>query len=186
MANPRKLITAAVADYLKAPLADDGAAPGAPKRFLTDAKARAYDTDTMPPDADAMPEINVLFVREIIDETTQHDGGPRRRLMEMHIECYHNKGKAEVDDLAWQVEEAMRANSSVNNLVEWCKLTDLHLFIVENHTVSLFCVVMNFDVIYWTHEVKDETTGRPKTVLLGIDPEVGPGHEPDYSEVIGG
>ena len=180
MENPRKLVTASVAQYLKTPILEtDG------PRFRTGAKGRVFDTDSTPPDVDSLAEINVLFVEEEIDPQTQHQGGPRRRIMEMRVECYHTKSKDNADDLAWEVEEALRENPTLSNSVEWLTLQKLNLFVVENQSVALFAVVMTYQVIYWTHQIADPDTGRPVTVLLGYDPHTGPGHEPDYEVVIG-
>jgi hypothetical protein len=176
--NPRKLITAAVAEYLKTPISTD------PLTFQTGAKGRVFDTDSTPMDADGEDEINVVFSRESIDPTTQHQGGPRRRVMQMSVECYSTKSKDNADDLAMQVEDAMRANPTLGNAVEWLKLTDVDLYVAEREAFALYGAVMQWEVVYWTHVQPDED-GRPVTVLLGFNPEVGPGNEPDYSAIIG-
>jgi hypothetical protein len=182
--NPRKLITAAVATYLKTPDAST------PPVFLTDSRGRVTDTDATPPDADDMPETNVVFIRETIDKTTQHQAGlgldsPKRRVMEMRIECYHTASKDAADDLAWQTENALQAFPTLGDKVETLRLDDIDLFVVENATLALFAAIMTYEVVYWTHQVPDGT-GRPVTVLLGFVPETGLGHEPDYSAIIGG
>jgi hypothetical protein len=180
MANPRKLITAAVAYYLKSPVSTD------PPTFRTDAKARVFDSDSTPPDvSEDIAEINVVFARESIDATTQHQNGPRRRVMQMNVECYSTTSKDAADDLAMQVEDAMRDNPTLGNAVEWLKLTDVDLYVAERDAFALYGAVMQWEVAYWTHVQPDEN-GRPSTVLLGFDPETGPGNEPDYSAIIGG
>lgn len=178
--NPRKLLLAAVSTYLKTPV------PGMePPAFLTDAKGRVFDNDATPPDAEALNEINVVFVSEAIDPGTQHVGGPRKRIMQMRVECYNTKSKDNADDLAWQVEEAFQANPTLNDMVEWFKLNSIDLFVVENETLALYAAVMTYEVVYWTHIQVDEG-GRPTTVLLGFDPLTGPGNEPEYSDITGG
>ncbi|MCW1412207.1 hypothetical protein OLZ32_28050 [Rhizobium sp. 1AS11] len=179
MANPRKLITAAIAEYLRTPVTTD------PLTFRTDAKGRALDSDSTPPDADGLAEINVVFARETIDATTQHQGGPRRRVMQVSVECYSTASKDAADDLAMQVEDAMRENPTLGNTVESLILTDVDLYIAERDSFALFAAMMKWEVVYWTHVQPDET-GRPTTVLLGFAPEIGPGSEPDYSTIIGG
>lgn len=169
--NPRKEVTSAIATYLKTP--NNGS-------YLTGAGARVFDNDATPPDADGMNEINVVFVKEDIDPATMHQDGRRRRIMQLQIECYHSGSRDAADDLAWDVENAIRANPTLANKVEWVKLTGLSLFVVENSTYALFSQVMTFEVIYWTHVEPDEE-GIPRTVLLGFEPETGPGNEPDYS-----
>jgi hypothetical protein len=176
--NPRKLLTEAIANFLKTPKTAD------PLTFWTDAKARVYDTDDSPPDAEGMCEINVVFVGETVDAATKHQGGPRRRVAQVRIECYHTASKNAADDLAWQTEEALRADPTIGGKVEWLTIAGLDLFVGKMETFSIFAAMLNCEVIYWTHyeEVPGE---RPTTVLLGFDPETGPGNEPDYSEVIG-
>lgn len=184
MTNPRKLITAAVATYLKTP--DDSDPPA----FLTDSRGRVTDTDATPPDVDEMPQTNVVFIRETIDRTSQHQDGlgldsPKRRVMEMRVECYHTASKDAADDVAWQTENALRALPTLGDTVESITLNDIDLFVVENAELALYAAIMTYEVVYWTHEVPDGS-GRPVTVLLGFVPEVGPGNEPDYSAIIGG
>ena len=185
MANPRKEVTGTVAAYLKTPVSTD------PEEYHTDAGRKVTDTDATPPDVDGLPEINVVFVRETIDRSSQHQDGlpglanPKRRIMEMRIECYHVTSKADVDDLAWQVEEAMRANPTLGNTVESITLNDIDLFVAERGEFALYAAVMTYEVVYWTHEVQIDGE-VPVTVLLGFVPETGIGNEPDYSAIIGG
>ncbi|MCB5201717.1 hypothetical protein LH464_04390 [Neorhizobium sp. T786] len=176
MASPRKEVVAAVADYLKTPV--EGTYP-------TAASGRVFDTDSTPPDADHLPEINVLFIRESKDASTDHQPGvlglnsPVRRVMEMQIEVYHVT--AESLDVAWQVEEALRVNATLADKVESVRVNDVDLFVAENNTVSLYVSILKVEVAYWTHVTED--TGRPTTVLLGFVPETGPGNEPKYEDI---
>lgn len=176
--SPRKEVVAAVADYLKTPV--DG-------KFPTDANGRVSDTDSTPPDVDSLPEINVLFVRETVDATTDHQNGagglnsPVRRVMEMNIEVYHDT--PESLDVAWQVEEALRANPTLADKVERVRINDIDLYVAENETVALYVSIIKLEVSYWTHVVDEE--GRPTTVLLGFWPEIGPGNEEDYTDITG-
>jgi len=175
--NPRKLITAHIATTLKTPDASD------PPVFPTPVGGRVSDNDATPPDADGLNEINVVFVKETIDEFSQHQDGRRRRIMTVQIECYNSAGKDAVDDIAWAVEEAMRANPTLGNMVESTKFLDIGFFVVENSTDAMYCMVMTYEIIYWTHVVEED--GIPVTILLGFDPYTGPGNEDEYIDVTG-
>ncbi|RUV00059.1 hypothetical protein EOB36_18095 [Mesorhizobium sp. M6A.T.Cr.TU.017.01.1.1] len=177
-AHPRKIIRAAVAALLVTPDASD------PPVFPTAAKARFYDSRDFPLDARTMPVGVVYSADERIDPDFRHDGGVRRRIMELRVEFYGvgDAGAEVVDEGAFEVENAIHANPTINNLVEWCTLTGTAIAFAEQGEVSLWTAILTFEVIYYTHLVADET-GRPTTVLLGFDPETGPGNEPDYVDV---
>ncbi|RVH56277.1 hypothetical protein CN213_16145 [Sinorhizobium meliloti] len=177
--HPRKLIRADMVSLLKA------AIPGDPVTYPTRAGQRVFDSADSPPHEDDPPSINVYMVGEDIDPEYRHQEGQRRRIMEVRVECYYSGGDGGeiVDEMAWQVENALRANPTINNKVEWCHLINTNVFFVESKKLALFAAVMTWQVIYYTHEYIDEG-GRPTIVLLGFAPEIGPGHEPDYSEIL--
>lgn len=174
MTNPRKLITKGIADHLKAQTS--------PGIFPTSAGGRVFDADDTPPDADSLPEINVLFVSEVIDAAFMHQQGIRRRVMTVRVECYHTAGKSEVDDLAWEVEEALRANPDIGGMVEWCKLLNIDLYVVENQTMALFACVMTYEIIYYTHVPEAEGV-TPTQVVFSFVPDIGPGNEDYYKSI---
>lgn len=177
--HPRKAVRAAIVQLLRTQ-GDDGSYP-------TMAGARVYDSADSPGDTDEPTEINVYMVDETIDPAFRHDGGMRRRIMGLRIECYYNGalGGERADRMAWEVENAIRTDPTVGNLVEWCHLENTQIVFAERGDISLFCAVMAWQVIYYTHEYQDGV-GRPVTVMLGFDPDIGPGNESDYTAVIEG
>lgn len=181
MSHPRKIIRAAVASLLATPDASD------PPVYPTGARARFYDSRDFALDARTMPVGVVYTAGERMDPDYRHNNGIRRRIMELRIEFYHtgDDGAEGVDLGAWQVENALHANPTINNLVEWCSLTDTSIASAVQGETALFTAIMTFEVIYYTHLAEGEG-GQPVTVLLGFDPETGPGNEADYTAIIGG
>lgn len=175
--NPRKLITANAAAFLNTPVGPD--------TFRTDAKGRVFDSESTPPDIEDLNEINITYGSETIDPTTKHQGGRRRRIMQMNVECYTTRGKDAADDLAMQVEDAFHENPTLGNTVESLLPLEVEFFVAERDSFALFGAIAHWEVVYWTHVEPDEE-GRPVTVLLGFAPEIGPGNEPDYSAILGG
>lgn len=181
MDHPRKIIRAAVASLLKTPDGSD------PPLYPTSAGVRFYDSRDFPLDIKKMPAGVVYTLSERLDPDYRHDGGLRRRIMELRVEVYDVDDDAAegVDKAAWEVENAIHANPTIGNLVEWCILTDTRIAAAEQGDLALFTAIMTFEVVYYTH-VKPDSEGRPVTVLLGFEPETGIGHEADYIAVIGG
>lgn len=177
MTNPGREIRTAIVDLLKTPFGD-------PPAFPTDAGGRVFNSSDSPGDVDAGREINVYLAGETLDPSWQHQGGGRRRIMDLRIECYHygTSGADSVDDMRWQVEETIRRDPTIGRRVEWCRLKESNIFFAEQGDVAMFAAVTAWEVIYYTVPAEDEA-GRPTTVLLGFSPDIGPGHEPDYTVV---
>lgn len=179
--NPRAIIREAFVQMLKTPDPQD------PQSFPTDAKARWHNSRDFPLDARVMPTGVAYTVRERTDPDYRHESGIRRKIMELRAEYYHTGDAAGdlVDEGAWQIENAVHASPTLGNLVESCHLTDTDIAFAEQGDFALFTAVMTFEITYYTHVQEDEE-GRPTIVLLGFDPETGPGHEPDYEEIFRG
>ncbi|QKC89998.1 hypothetical protein EB230_17475 [Mesorhizobium sp. NZP2234] len=176
--HPRKIIRAAVAALLATPDAAD------PPVFPTAAKARFYNSRDFPADARTMPVGVVYTGKDLIDPDYRHDGGIRRRFLKLIVECYAvgDEGADAVDDCAFQVETWLHANPTLGNLVEWCTIFETDTAFAEQGEVALWTAILTFDIIYYTQLI--EVDGRPPTtVLLGFDPETGPGNEPLYTDV---
>lgn len=180
--HPRKEVRAAIVALLKTP---EGVAPA--QVFPTSVNARWYDSRDTPTDTRLMPVGVVYTANERLDPDYRHDGGVRRRIMTMRIEAYHTGDEAAegVDLIAWEVENLLHANPTIGNKVESCRLETTEIAFAEAGDVSLFAAVMEWEVVYYTHVVVDDGD-VPKTVLLGFDPETGPGNEDDYTVIIGG
>lgn len=176
--HPRKVIRAAAVSML--------ATPDANGDFPTGAKARFHDSRDFPVDARTMPVGLIYTESEEFDPEHMHDNGVRRRIMQMKAEFYQvgENAAADVDEGAWQIENAFYANPTINDLAESVRLTRMESAFADNGEYALWTAVLTLEVVYWTH-VQPDTAGRPTTVLLGFDPDTGPGHESDYSQVIG-
>lgn len=175
--NPGREVRAAIVDLLKTPFGDPPAMP-------TAAGGRVFNSSDSPGDVDGGKEINVYSPGETIDPLYQHAAGIRRRIMDLRIECYHYgaSGADVVDDMRWQVEEAINRDPTIGNRVEWCRLQSAATYFAEHGDVSATACVMVWEVIYYTGYSEDEGT-RPTIVFLGFTPEVGPGHEDDYTKI---
>ncbi|MER9003330.1 hypothetical protein NKI15_06835 [Mesorhizobium sp. M0862] len=178
--HPRKLIRAAVAALLSTPDASD------PPVFPTGAKARVYDSRDFPADARIMPVCVVYTGADVIDPDHRHDGGIRRHFLKLIVECYAvgDDGAEAVDECANQVETWLHANPTLGNRVEWCTIFGTDTAFAEQGEVALWTVILTFDIIYYTQLIADDGR-RPTTVMLGFDPEIGIGHEPDYTDITG-
>lgn len=171
--HPRKQIRDAVVAMLSA---QDGAG-----EYPTGAKARVYNSRDFPLDARIMPVCLVYTFNESLDSDYQHDGGVRRRIMDLRVEFYQagDSAAADVDEGAFQVENIIHADPTLGNLVESCRLQSTDIAFAAEGDFALFTAVMVFEIVYYTHLIEDEG-GRPVTVLLGFDPETGPGNEGKY------
>lgn len=178
MTNPGRQIREAIVQLLKSPVGDPPAPP-------TDAGARVFNSSDSPGDVDGGAEINVYLAGETMDSTYQHQGGVRRRIMDLRIECYHygGSGADAVDDMRWQVEQAMRGDPTIGNRVEWCRLKESSIFFAEQADVALFAAVMSWEVIYYT-DVAENEGSVPTIVLLGFSPDIGPGNEDEYTPIL--
>ncbi|MBZ9850115.1 hypothetical protein LB565_19205 [Mesorhizobium sp. CA14] len=178
--HPRKLIRAAAVNLLAT---SDASTPPV---FPTAAKARVYNSRDFPADARIMPVVVVYSGDDVIDPDYRHDGGVRRRFLKLMVECYAvgDDGAEAVDDCALEVENWLHANPTLGNLVEWCTINSTVIAFAETAEVALWTAVLTFDVVYYTQLIEVEGR-RPTTVMLGYDPDTGPGHEPDYTDVTG-
>lgn len=170
MQHPRELVRAAMVALIKA--------------GGTDAAHRVYDSRDFTLNTNATPAIVAYTLAERIDPDQQHQDGLRRRIMDMRVECYHtgDAGAAAVDRMAWQVENCARTDPTLGGRVEWCKLSSTDMAFAEQGEFALHAAVMTFEVVYYTHLY--EVDGEPPiTVLLGFEPQVGPGHEPEYVDL---
>lgn len=179
--HPRKQIRAALVALLKAPVDPEAATLA----YHTAAGPQWYDSRDIPLDVERLPAGLIYTPEEQIDPAYLHQGGNRRRILTLRAEIYTTGDDApiDVDEIAWQVEEFVRLNATVGNRVEWCNLKSTNIGIAGQGEMTLFVAVLEFEVIYWTEVV--EVGGRPTTVLLGFDPETGPGNEGDYTVVTG-
>jgi len=169
MQHPRKIIRQTIVEMI--------AAGG------TDAGIRVYDTRDMTLFTDDFPVISVYTQTERLEEAENQDFGLRRRIMTVAVECYHSgaQGAEAVDRLSWQVENIIHADPSLQQKVEFCRLTDTSLAFADDGEQTLHVAVMNFEVTYCTHLY--EVDGLPPvTILYGFDPQTGVGHESDYIE----
>lgn len=178
MTNPGRIIRSAIVDLLKTPYGDPPASP-------TAAGARVFNSSDSPGDVDAGAEINVYLAGETLDSTYQHQGGIRRRIMDLRIECYHYgaSGADSVDDMRWQVEQTMRRDPTLGNRVEWCRLKESSIFFAEQGDVALFAAVTSWEVIYYTDLFLEDGV-TPTIVLIGFSPEIGPTHQDDYTAIL--
>ncbi len=179
MLHPRKIIRQRVVDLLKAPTAGD------PITYPTGAGIYVFDSRDTEPNPDRPQQILVYTLGEKMDPEYRHQQGLRRRIMTLRIECYSigDDGAAVADTMAWSVENAFLTDPTLNNLVEWVHLVDTNIAFAEQGEMALFCAVMDWEVSYYTN-AQDDAGQQPTIVLLGFDPDTGPGHEPDYSEVV--
>jgi len=147
----------------------------------TSAGDNVYDTRDLTLFTDNFPAISVYSLSERLEEDEQQTHGLRRRVMTIAVECYHTgkDGAQMVDKLAWEVENILHANPTLNDLVEWCKLTDTALAFEDDGQQVIYGAFMTFEVTYLTHlyEVEGQTL---VTVLYGFDPLTGLGNEPHY------
>jgi len=172
MLHPRQIIRQTIVELLQAGNTD--ASPDS-----------IFDTHDEPLFADNLPAISVYTQSERLEEAEAQDFGLRRRIMTVAVECYHSgqQGAAIVDKLAWQVENILHSNPTLNTQVEWCKLTDTALSFADDGKQVLHGAVMTFEVTYCTHLYEME--GKPPvTVLYGFDPQTGKGNESDYIALI--
>jgi len=167
MQHPRKIIRQTIVGMIAA---------GA-----TDAGERVYDTRDMTLFTGDFPVISVYTQAERLEEAEQQDFGLRRRIMTATVECYHSgdEGAEAVDRLAWQVENILHANPTLQLKVEFCRLLDTSIAFADDGVQVLHAAVMNFEVTYCTHLYEVEGA-PPVTVLYGFDPQTGIGHEADY------
>jgi len=188
MTHPRRLIRQRVVELLTAQRGD-------PPVYPTSAERRVYDSRDLPIDeTSGTPAILVYTLREELDEAEQMDGGIRRRTMDLLVEIYRASvtpdgyegpevlGGPEVDDIAWRVESIVYANPTLGDMVERCTLISTDIQVSEDGVVPLWAAIMLFRVVYVTH--LQEVEGSPPTqILLGFEPDTGPGNEPFYTEV---
>jgi len=168
MHHPRKIIRQAIVELIQAGNTD--AAPDS-----------IFDTRDMVVFNGDFPAISVYTQAERLEPQETQDFGLRRRIMTVGIECYHvgDDGAEIIDRLAWQVENILHANPTLNNLVEFCHLTETAMAFADDASRTLHGAVMSFDVTYCTHLY--EVEGQPPvTVLYGFDPQTGLGNEDDY------
>lgn len=173
--HPRKLVRGAFVDALKTPV--DGEYP-------TDSGERVEDSRDIPLKPGKLPATIIYTTGETIDADTRQTGGIRRRRMTLRCEHYHagDDGAAAVDRLAWQTEITINKDETLGGMVESCQLAGTDLAFAEGAEFALHAAVMDFEVVYCTHQIEVEGS-TPVTVLLGFDPFTGPGHEDDYIEV---
>jgi len=173
MLHPRQIIRQTIVELLQAGKID--AAPSC-----------IFDTHDKPLFTDDLPAISVYTQSERLEDTESQDFGLRRRIMSGGVECYHSgdSGAEIVDKLSWQIENILHANPTLNNLVEWCKLTDTSIAFAEEGERVLHAAAMTFEVTYCTHLYEVEGL-PPVTVLYGFDPQTGKGNE-DYYSPVGG
>lgn len=172
--HPRKAIRAALVDTLKG---------------QTDAGNSVYDSRDIPLAEDSMPAVLVYTKRDRIDPDTQHEPGPRRRLMDLAVEIYDagEEAAGRVDHIAWQVENALRRDHTLGKRVERAHYTESDLAFADQGDFSISVDSMTVEVAYWTEFEGDEEDGSggvgelPREVLVGYTPDVGaPG---DYDHV---
>lgn len=176
--HPRKIIRGAAVSVL-------ATGTGDPLVYPTDAGARVFDSRDLPLGENTPPTILVYTNAEEIDRDQFHEGGPRRRILTMMVECYAvgaEDAADTVDTLAWQAENALRADPTLGNLVERCEYINSAIAFDDSAEVALWAAGMSFEVVYWTHDIADEGE-PPQIVMVGYDPLTGPGNEPLYSEV---
>jgi len=168
MLHPRQIIRQTIVELLKAGNVDA-------------ASNSIFDTHDKPLFADDLSAISVYTQSERLEEQESQDYGLRRRIMSVGVECYHggDAGASIVDKLAWQVENILHANPTLQEKVEFCRLTDTSIAFTDDGKQVLHAAVMTFEVTYCTHLFEVEGL-PPVTVLYGLDPHTGKGHESDY------
>lgn len=175
--HPRRQIRNFVAEYLA------GTTEGGEPR--TDAGAAVYAGRDLPFGRDDFERGIVVYTPdEDVDRDHMHQGGNRRHVMRMEIQAYAvgDDGEDKADDMAWQVEEALRAIPTLENRVESCDVIRTESAFADNGEQALWVTALIYEVAYWTHEQPNEE-GRPTIVLIGFWPDIGPGHEPDYTQI---
>lgn len=179
--HPKKIIRAYVTGLLTR---HD---PAAPEAWPTAAQGMIFNSRDFNVSGDNLPAGIVYTGDETIDLAYRHDGGIRRRILELKIEYYAegDAGADAVDDGAMQVENAIHADPSLGTLVESCQLSRIDTAFAEMGEIALWTSILTFQVIYYTH-FRSIDGEAPVTVLLGYDPETGPGNEAKYTAIIGG
>jgi hypothetical protein len=190
MRHPREIIRDRFAALLSTPT--DSPAPV----FPTAAKRRVYNSRDLPLDAEsATPAILIYTLSETLDPVEAMDGGIRRRTMDLAVQIYEtglsregdpgemDLGALRVDEIAWTVENLVYADPTFGGLVERCTLKETSIQVAgDAEETALWVAGMAFEVVYVTHMREAEGT-TPTQIMLGFDPDTGPGNEPDYYEV---
>jgi hypothetical protein len=141
--HPRKALRAAAVEIIRS--------------AGTDAAHRVYNSRDFTLNTNSTPAIVVYTLGERIDSDQQHEGGLRRRVMDMRVECYHtgDDGADAVDEMAWQVETALRAAPTLGNLALTTRLINTDMAFAAQGEFALHAAVMHWEVTYYTHPEDD-------------------------------
>jgi len=158
--------------------------------YPTAAEKRVFANRTLPIFSKDLPSILVYTRNEqVAPESHQGDGfGPLERNLRLAVEIIAKDDGQDLDDtldqIAEEIEESLVGWEVSSIQMTGPRIEETEMSLAEDGERLIGAARLTFEITYWYQRIPATEEGAtPDQVFIGNSPDIGAGHESDYTQV---